>query len=81
MDLIKHCRTHQDIDDILALPDVKERVELYMEHSEKFKEQIQRCSTVHNNLVILDLRDEETIWAGNRFGIYAIFPHCNISMH
>ncbi|PZO82618.1 MAG: exopolyphosphatase, partial [Micavibrio aeruginosavorus] len=36
---------------------------------------------VHGNLVILDLRREDTIWAGNRFMIYALFPNCNISMH
>ncbi|MCP4979051.1 MAG: exopolyphosphatase, partial [Gammaproteobacteria bacterium] len=46
-----------------------------------FKEQIKRCATVHNNLVVLDLRDEEVIHAGNRFVIYALFPECNISIH
>ncbi|MDR0776343.1 MAG: exopolyphosphatase [Azonexus sp.] len=80
MDLIKYCRDH-DIDDILALPDVKERVELYFEHSDKAKDQILRCATVHKNLVVLDLRDEETIWATNRFTIYALFPQTNISIH
>jgi nanoRNase/pAp phosphatase (c-di-AMP/oligoRNAs hydrolase) len=80
MDLIKYCRNHT-IDDILALPDVKERVDLYFEQSEKAKAQILRCSTVHGNLVILDLRNEETIWATNRFMIYALFPQTNISIH
>jgi nanoRNase/pAp phosphatase (c-di-AMP/oligoRNAs hydrolase) len=80
MDLIKYCRDH-GIDDILRLPDVKERVELYYEHAVKAKEQIQRCSTVHKNLVVLDLRNEETIWATNRFMIYAMFPEQNISIH
>jgi nanoRNase/pAp phosphatase (c-di-AMP/oligoRNAs hydrolase) len=80
MDLIDYCRLH-DIDEILALPDVKERVELYFEQEPKFKEQIKRCSTVHKNLVVLDLRNEELIHAGNRFVIYALFPQCNISIH
>jgi len=80
MDLIKYCRDH-GIDDILRLPDVKERVDLYFEHAEKAKEQIQRCATVHGNLVVLDLRNEETIWATNRFMIYALFPETNISIH
>jgi nanoRNase/pAp phosphatase (c-di-AMP/oligoRNAs hydrolase) len=80
MDLIDYCKNH-DIDQILALPDVRERVELYFEHEEQCKEQIRRCATVHDNLVVLDLRGEETIWAGNRFMIYALFPSCNISIH
>jgi len=80
MDLIEHCGKYP-IDEVLNLPDVKERVDLYFEHQEKSKEQIQRCSTVHKNLVVLDLRNEEIIYAGNRFVIYALFPQCNISIH
>ena len=80
MDLIDYCKNH-DIDQIFALPDVRERVELYFEQEDKCKEQIQRCATVHGNLVVLDLRGEDTIWAGNRFIIYALFPQCNISIH
>lgn len=80
MELIEHC-TKLDIDAILELPDVKERVDLYFEQEEKFKAQIERCATLHNNLVVLDLRDEEVIHAGNRFVIYAIYPQCNISIH
>jgi len=80
MHLIDYCREHE-IDDILKLPDVKERVDLYREHEDQFKEQIRRCSTVHDNLVVLDLRNEDTIYAGNRFMIYALYPDCNISIH
>ena len=80
MQLIDYCRDHT-VDEIIALPDVKERVDLYFEHDEPFKDQIRRCSTVHGNLVVLDLRHEETIYAGNRFMIYALFPDCNISIH
>ena len=80
MELIDYCKTHT-IDEILALENVRERVELYFEQEVLFKEQIQRCATVHQNLVILDLRSEETIYAGNRFMIYALFPQCNISIH
>ena len=80
MDLIKYCRDH-GIEDILSLPDVKERIDIYQEHATKAKAQIQRCASVHGNLVVLDLRDEETIWATNRFMVYALFPQCNISIH
>ncbi len=80
MALIDYCRDHT-IEQILALPDVKERVDLYFDHEARAKEQIQRCATVHGNLVVLDLRNEETIWATNRFTIYAMYPQCNISIH
>lgn len=80
MELIDACRNH-GIADILALPDVKERVDLYVEHEPKFSDQLARCSTIHGNVVVIDLRREETIFAGNRFMIYAMYPESNVSIH
>jgi nanoRNase/pAp phosphatase (c-di-AMP/oligoRNAs hydrolase) len=80
MELIDAC-TRLSVDEILELPDVRERVDLYREHHSLAVEQIKRCSTVHDNLVVLDLRDEEVIHPTNRFMIYALFPECNISIH
>lgn len=80
MDLIKYCRDHT-IEQILALPDVQERVQLYREHAPKAKAQLEHCAIKLGNLVVLDLRDEEVIWATNRFMIYALFPTANISIH
>jgi len=80
MDLIKYCRDHT-IEEILALPDVQERVALYHDHAARAKEQILSCATQIGNLVVLDLRPEDTIWATNRFMIYALFPTANISIH
>ncbi|MDQ6961101.1 MAG: exopolyphosphatase [Mariprofundaceae bacterium] len=80
MELIDYCKNHS-IDEVIALPDVKERADMYFEHEDKFKDQLKRCSTVKGNLVILDLRHEDIIYAGNRFIIYALYPECNISIH
>ena len=80
MMLIECCRG-MPIDDILALPDVQERVDLFFAQDALFREQIARVARVHGNLVVLDLRDEETIFAGNRFVVYAMYPQCDISMH
>ncbi len=80
MMLIDCCRD-LSIEEILALPDVKERVELFFTQHALFRDQIYRVAEVHNNLVVLDLRDEGTIYAGNRFMVYAMLPECDLSMH
>ena len=80
MDLIDYCKDNR-IDDIMKLPDVVERIDLYREQSEQFKQQIMRCAKIYDNLVVLDLRNEVVIHAGNRFIIYALYPQCNISIH
>ena len=80
MDLIHYCGGHS-IDEILALPDVQERIALYQDHAARAKEQILRCGRQHRNLVVLDLRQEDTLWAVNRFMVYALFPSTNISIH
>lgn len=80
MALIEACKT-LSIDEIIALPDVQERVELYLAHVDDAKRQIERCTTDYGDLVVLDLRDEETIFAVNRFMIYALFPESRVSIH
>ena len=79
-DLIGYC-SEKSIGEILALPDVAERVELYREHQEQFEAQLRRCAKVQDNVVTLDLREEETIFCGNRFMVYALFPECKVSVH
>jgi nanoRNase/pAp phosphatase (c-di-AMP/oligoRNAs hydrolase) len=81
MRLIDACLQHQDVAEILALPDVAERVELYRIQSGRFVEQLRRTSRVRDDVVIVDLRDEEVIYAGNRFMVYALFPQARVSVH
>ena len=80
IELIDYCLDH-NIDDILELPDVKERVDLYFSEAEEFKAQLQRIAKVYDKVVVLDLRNEEVIHAGNRFMIYALYPETQISVH
>ncbi len=80
MQLIDYCRAHT-IEEILNLPDVRERIELYQEHHDRFVAQIRRCTKVHGSVAVLDLRPENIIYAGNRFMIYALYPECEISIH
>ncbi|GAB3598367.1 exopolyphosphatase [Angustibacter peucedani] len=81
MQLIDEVLHHDGVDTILATPDVAERVELFREQHELFVEQLLRTSTVVGDLVVVDLRDEEVIHAGNRFMVYALFPQCRVSAH
>ena len=80
MELIGYCMDHT-IDEILELPDVKERVDLYFKQAEQFTAQLRRIARVEGKVVILDLREEEVIHAGNRFMIYALYPEAQISVH
>ncbi|GHV14948.1 exopolyphosphatase [Fibrobacterales bacterium] len=80
MELIAYCKTHS-IEEILKHPDVEERVQIYRTHEKQFREQVLHCTKTYKNLAVLDLRNEDTIWAGNRFMIYALFPETNISIH
>ena len=81
MQLVDACIEHQDVQEILALPDVAERVELYRAQHELFTAQLRRCSTVRGDVVVVDLREEEVIHAGNRFVVYALFPQARVSVH
>jgi nanoRNase/pAp phosphatase (c-di-AMP/oligoRNAs hydrolase) len=80
MELIDAC-LECSIEEVLEMPDVVERVTLYHEHAAAAQEQLLARSTVHGNLVVLDLREDEVIHPTNRFMIYALHPECNISVH
>jgi nanoRNase/pAp phosphatase (c-di-AMP/oligoRNAs hydrolase) len=82
MQLIEACMRHQNVEEILALPDVAERAELFRAHADLFVNQLRRISRPRGqDVVVVDLRDEEIIYAGNRFMVYALFPHARVSVH
>ncbi len=80
MELIDYCLDHS-IEDVLKLPDVKERVDMYFEQQEKFKAQLERISKQIGRCVVVDLRNEDIIYTGNRFLIYTMFPEAYFSLH
>jgi len=77
--LIDACCT-MNIDEILALPDVKERIEMYYEQGKLFREMVLAHTKVYGNAIVTDLRNVDTIYTGNRFVIYSLFPEQNISL-
>lgn len=79
LDMIDYC-SMMTAEEILAIPDVKERVDRYLTQQKAFAAMLKRCSTVHKNVVVVDLRNEQEIFTGNRFTLYALYPDCNISV-
>ena len=77
--LMHSCRT-MSTDDILNLPDMKERIEVYFDQDEKFREMVKAHTVVDGNLIISDLRGVDPIYSGNRFLIYSMYPEQNISV-
>jgi nanoRNase/pAp phosphatase (c-di-AMP/oligoRNAs hydrolase) len=80
LQLIDSC-LELSIEEILASPDVAERVALYRQHADAAVEQIRRRSTLHGDVLVLDLREEEVIHPTNRFLLYALYPECRVSIH
>ncbi|SME95502.1 exopolyphosphatase [Desulfovibrio gilichinskyi] len=77
--LIEYCRS-LEITEILELPDVKERIDLYLERDQQFRDMLVKHSEMFANVLVLDLREQEEIFPGNRFTVYSMFPQCDVSI-
>lgn len=77
--LIDWCR-HMKIDEIMELPDIKERSDCYYEQQELFVSMVKEHTIVKDQIIISDLRGVDPIYAGNRFVIYGLYPEQNISL-
>jgi nanoRNase/pAp phosphatase (c-di-AMP/oligoRNAs hydrolase) len=80
MKLLAKACIDKPIEEILALSDVKERIDVYFEQAEAFKEMVRQYAKTEDHAVIVDLRGVEKIHAGNRFLIYTLFPKQNVSV-
>jgi nanoRNase/pAp phosphatase (c-di-AMP/oligoRNAs hydrolase) len=77
--LINHCR-NMSIDEILELQDMKERIKLYQQQTDLFKTMVKDYTRIEGNVIISDLRNIQTIYTGNRFMIYSLYPEQNVSV-
>lgn len=80
LELIDYCLNHS-IDEILQLSDVAERVDMYFKQQEQFKAQLEKVHKMVGDVVVLYLKDEDIIYTGNRFMVYAMYPQAKISVH
>ncbi|MGG1551451.1 exopolyphosphatase [Paenibacillus ferrarius] len=78
-ELVAHCAT-KSVDEIMQLPDVQERVKRYFELDSLYRDMLQTHTRTEGNVIITDLRDVETIYPGNRFMVYALYPEQNTSI-
>ena len=76
--LLVACR-EMTTEEILAMPDIQERIEVYNEQTEKFKEMVTKYTRTEGNVIITDLRGVDPIYTCNRFMIYSMYPEQNIS--
>jgi nanoRNase/pAp phosphatase (c-di-AMP/oligoRNAs hydrolase) len=70
----------KSIEEILTISDVKERLDVYFEQNDLFREMVSKYSKIEGQALVVDLRNVETIYAGNRFLIYTLYPDQNISV-
>jgi len=79
MQLVDLCRA-ASVEEILADPDVAERVKRYFEQEEQFTAMLWERSKLVKKVLLIDLREQEEIFTGNRFSAYALFPEANVSV-
>lgn len=79
LDMIEYCRS-MTAEEIMNIQDVKERIEKYVADEPQFIQMLKDNTKVFSNALVIDLRNEETIYCGNRFMIYTLFPDCNVSI-
>lgn len=80
MEKLLHCCRTMSTDEILAMPDIQERIAVYNEQTELFKKMVHEHTEIRKDVIITDLRGVETIYTGNRFMIYSLYPEQNISV-
>ena len=76
----KDYRISKPVEEILAIKDVRQRVKRYFEQDRLFRDMIQANTTLQGNVIVLDLRNQEEIFTGNRFVLYSLYPEQNISI-
>ena len=75
-DMVQYCRTMEP-EQIMVKSDVQERVIRYFDQQELCEEMLKRCTITKGNVIVTNLLEEETIYSGNRFLIYGLFPKQN----
>jgi len=68
------------IDEVLALPEVRERAARMREQDQAFKDEALARSRVDGNVVLTDFRELDPLPVGNRFLIFPLFPQASVAV-
>lgn len=68
------------VEEILSMPGVAERVNWYFAQEEQFCAMLEKRVAEHGNVLVVDLREQDPVYTGNRFTLYALFPESNVSI-
>jgi len=72
--------SEKNIEDIMAMPDLKEREVVYCEQEKLFRDMLEKVIKTDGDVIFADLRGHEVIHAGNRFLMYTMYPEQSISI-
>jgi hypothetical protein len=68
------------IEEILADPDIQDRVLAYRRDTERYRQFLLDTARVEGDAVVIDLRGKKDVPGGNRFLEYLLFPEQNVSI-
>jgi hypothetical protein len=68
------------IDDVLALPAVRDRVRRLREQDQRFRDVAIAHSRLDGHVVVTDLRAVDPLPVGNRFLVYTLYPEATVSV-
>ncbi len=79
LDMVQYCRT-RTAEEIMEIEDVQERIGRYFDQQDRFVQMLSNCCTLTDNVIITDLTDQETVFSGNRFLVYALYTEQNVEV-
>ena len=68
------------VEEILALPDFVERIQIYHEETSKYKALLARHTRIEGDAIVIKFQGIDEIPVGNRFLEYVLYPEQNISL-
>jgi hypothetical protein len=79
-DLLLPAVRERPMEEVLALPEVRDRAARMRQQDQAFREALLAHSRVDANVVLTDFRPLDSIPVGNRFLVFTLFPQANVAV-